>query len=70
MFPTFVFGEDAFACLELENITWTSLFEADKSDPHNQQRVVGYKFFEGWVILNQQFLARIESTASNTGSFG
>jgi N4-gp56 family major capsid protein len=70
VFPTFVFGQRAFACLKLEEITWTRLFEADKSDPMNQLRVIGYKFFEGWVILNQQFLARIESTASNTGSFG
>jgi N4-gp56 family major capsid protein len=70
VFPTFVFGEDYFACLTLENIKWTSLFEADKSDPLNQLRVVGYKFFEGFVIENQQFGARIESSASNTGTFG
>lgn len=70
VFPTVVFGQRAFASLKLENITWTRLFEADKSDPHNQLRVIGYKFFEGWVILNNQFMARIESSASNTGSFG
>lgn len=70
VFPTFVFGEDAFACLELENITWTSLFEADKSDPLNQLRIVGWKSFMGFVIENQQFMARIESSASNTGVFG
>jgi N4-gp56 family major capsid protein len=70
VFPTVVFGQRAFAALKLENISWTRLFEADKSDPMNQLRVIGYKFFEGWVILNNQFLARIESTASNTGTFG
>jgi N4-gp56 family major capsid protein len=70
VYPTFVFGQRAFAALELEGLTWTRLFEADKSDPMNQLRVVGYKYFEGWVILNQQFLARIESTVSNTGAFG
>jgi len=70
VFPTLVFGQRAFACLKLENISWTRLFEADKSDPLNQLRVIGYKYFEGWVILNQQFMARIESTASNTGTFG
>ena len=70
VFPTFVLGQRAFACLKLEDITWTRLFEADKSDPNNQLRVIGWKFFEGWVILNQQFYARIESTASNTGVFG
>jgi N4-gp56 family major capsid protein len=69
-FPTFVFGQRAFACIKLEDLYWTRLFEADKSDPNNQLRVIGYKYFEGWVILNQQFMARIESTASNTGTFG
>jgi len=69
VYPTIVFGQRAFAALKLEEVSWNRLFEADKSDPHNQRRVIGYKFFEGWVILNQQFLARIESTASNTGAF-
>jgi len=70
VFPTFVFGQRSFACLKLEEVQWNRLYNADKSDPHNQRRVIGYKYFEGWVILNQQFLARIESTASNTGAFG
>ena len=70
MFPTYVFGRRAFASLRLEDLSWTRLFEADKSDPLNQLRVIGWKLFEGWTILNQQFLARIESTASNTGTFG
>jgi len=26
--------------------------------------------FEGWVIKDQRFLARIETTASNSGTFG
>jgi len=70
VYPTFVFGSDYWSCLELEDVTWTSLFEADKSDPLNQLRVVGWKFFEGYVILNQQFGCRIESSVSNSGSFG
>jgi len=69
VFPTFVMGEQYYACLELENVQYTFLGEADKSDPLNQLRVIGWKFFEGWVILNQQFGCRIESTASNTGAF-
>jgi N4-gp56 family major capsid protein len=70
VYPTYVFGQRAFACLRLEDLSWTRLFEADKGDPLNQLRVIGWKLFEGWTILNQQFLARIESTASNSGSFG
>jgi hypothetical protein len=69
VYPTFVFGKEAFACLKLQNVEWNRLYNADKSDPHNQLRVIGYKYFEGWVILNQQFVARIESTASSTGTW-
>ena len=70
VYPTFVFGEQYFSCLKLEEIHWTSLFEADKSDPLNQLRVVGWKDFEGYVICNQQFGCRIESSVSNSGAFG
>ena len=70
VYRTYVFGQRAFAALKLEDVSWNRLTEADKSDPHNQLRVVGWKYFEGWVILNQQFMCGIESTASNTGQFG
>lgn len=70
VYPTFVFGRDYWAATELEDVSWTSLFEADKSDPLNQLRVVGWKLFEGFIITNQQFGARIESSVSNTGAFG
>jgi len=70
VYRTYVFGKEAFATLKLENVQWNRLMEADKSDPHNQLRVVGWKYFEGWVILDQRFVAAIESTASSNGSFG
>lgn len=70
VFPTFIFGEDAFACLELESLQWTRLTEADKSDPLNQLRVIGWKGWDGAVLTNNQFMCRIESSASNTGVFG
>jgi hypothetical protein len=70
VYPCFVFGAEYFACTKLEDVSWTTLFEADKSDPINQLRVVGYKFFQGYLILNQQFGCRIESSVSNTGAFG
>ena len=70
VYPTFVFGADAFACTELEDVEWNFLMTADKSDPINQLRVIGHKWFEGWVITNQLFMARIESSVSNSGSFG
>jgi N4-gp56 family major capsid protein len=70
VFPTFVFGQDAFAALEIEKLTWTRLTNADKSDPLNQLKVVGWKGWDGMVWLNQQFAARIESATANTGAFG
>ena len=69
VYRTFVFGAEYFACTVLEDVSWTTLFEADKSDPLNQLRVVGYKFFQGYLILNQQFGCGIESSVSNTGTF-
>jgi N4-gp56 family major capsid protein len=70
VFPTYVFGEHYFAALELSNVTWHRLTNADKSDPLNQLRIIGWKMFDGFVILNQLFGARIESAASGTGQFG
>lgn len=69
VWPTFIFGQNSFACLKLEGVQWNRLMDADKSDPHNQLRSIGWKVFEGWVIKDQRFLARIETTASNTGAF-
>ena len=70
VYPTLVFGEDAFAQLEMAKLTWTRLFQADKSDPLNQLLVVGWKGWQGVVIKNQNFFVRIESSASFTGAFG
>jgi len=70
VYPTFIFGKSAFACLKLEGVSWNRLMDADKSDPHNQLRSIGWKVFEGWVIKDQRFLARIETTASNSGTWG
>jgi hypothetical protein len=69
VYRTYVFGKEAFATLKLMNVQWFRLSDADKSDPLNQLRLIGYKYMEGWVILNQNFLAAIESTASSNGSF-
>jgi N4-gp56 family major capsid protein len=70
VFPTYIFGEHYFAALELSNVTWHRLTNADKSDPLNQLRIIGWKLWDGFCILNQLFGARIESSASGTGQFG
>jgi N4-gp56 family major capsid protein len=68
--PMFVFGENYFAALDLEKLQWFRLMNADKSDPLNQLKIIGWKGWDGAVILNQQFGCRIESAVSNTGAFG
>ena len=69
VYPMFIFGKNSFACLKLEGVSWNRLMDADKSDPHNQLRSIGWKVFEGWVIKDQRFLCRLETTASNSGVF-
>jgi hypothetical protein len=69
VFPTYVFGEHFFAALELRNIEWIRLMNADKSDPFNQLRIIGWKGWDGAVILNQLFGAIIESSATGTGAW-
>jgi hypothetical protein len=49
---------------------FTYLKAADKSDPLNQLRVIGWKCFYGMLIQNQQFFMRIESTSNFSATFG
>lgn len=70
VYPTFVFGRGAYGQVVLDNIKTTYLKDADKSDPLNQLRVVGWKVFYGTIIQNNQFLMRIESSSAFTATFG
>jgi N4-gp56 family major capsid protein len=70
VYPTFVFGRGAYGQVMLDNVKFTYLKEADKSDPLNQLRIMGWKAFYGTIIENQQFFARIESTSAFSVSFG
>ena len=54
----------------LDDVKFTYLKEADKSDPLNQLRVVGWKLFYGTIFENQQFMMRIESTSAFNATFG
>ena len=69
VYPVYIFGREAFASLELENVQWLRPTGPDKADQLDQLRVIGYKFMEGWTILDQRKMARIECAASNTGVF-
>jgi N4-gp56 family major capsid protein len=70
VYPTFIFGRGAYAQVVLDNAKFTYLKEADKSDPLNQLRVVGWKNFYGTLISNAQFMMRIESTSAFNTTFG
>jgi N4-gp56 family major capsid protein len=69
VFPTFVFGEGSYAQIELDNLKMFYLDAADKSDPNNQLRIVGWKLFYGTILLNVQFMARIESVSAFSQTF-
>ena len=70
VYPTFVIGRGAYGQVVLDEIKITWLANADKSDPLNQLRVVGWKCFYGTVIKNNQFFMRIESTSGFNSTFG
>lgn len=70
VYPTFVFGRGSYGQVMLDNVKFTYLKDADKSDPLNQLRVVGWKAFYGTLLENVQFMARIESSSAFSSTFG
>ena len=70
VYPTFIFGKGAYGIVVLDDTKFTYLKTADKSDPLNQLRVVGWKNFQGTLIQNQNFFMRIESSSAFSASFG
>ena len=70
VYPTFIFGVGAYGQVMLDDPKYSYLSSADKSDPLNQLRVVGWKMMYGTIILNQNFFMRIESTSAFSASFG
>ena len=69
VFPTFVIGESAYGQVMLDDPKFTYLKTADKSDPLNQLRVIGWKVMYGTLLQNQNFFMRIESTSLFTPTF-
>ena len=70
VYPTYIIGRGAYGQVMLDDARFTYLKEADKSDPLNQLRVVGWKCFYGTLIQNQQFFMRIESLSAFSSTFG
>jgi hypothetical protein len=69
VYPTFVFGRGAYGQVILDNVKFTYLSNADKSDPLNQLRVVGWKAYYGTILSNQNFFGRIESVSAYSSTF-
>ena len=70
VYPNFIFGRGSYGQVMLDDCKFTYLKDADKSDPINQLRVVGWKCFYGTLIQNVQFAMRIESTSAFNATFG
>jgi N4-gp56 family major capsid protein len=69
VYPTIFIAQHSYGQVILENPEFHYLSQADKSDPQNQTRVVSWKLFYGSIILNQAFLARVESSSAFTTGF-
>ena len=69
VYPTFVIGRGSYGQVVLDNVKFTYLSSADKSDPLNQLRVVGWKTMYGTLIENQNFFARIEAVSAYSSTF-
>lgn len=61
VYPTFFFGSDAYGQVLLDDVEYHYLRDADKSDPHNQTRVVSWKMMYGTIILNNAYMCRVEA---------
>lgn len=61
VYPSFFIGKGAYGQVTLDSAQFEYLNKADKSDPHNQLRVISWKIFYGTMILNQAFFMRFES---------
>ncbi len=70
VYPTFILGRGAYGQVVLDNAKFSYLKDADKSDPLNQLRVIGWKLMYGTLIENQAFFARIEAVSAMTATFG
>jgi hypothetical protein len=70
VYPSYIFGRGSYAQVVLDEVKFTYLKDADKSDPINQLRIVGWKAMYGTLIQNNQFAMRVEATTSFNLTFG
>ncbi|MDD5305291.1 MAG: N4-gp56 family major capsid protein, partial [Elusimicrobia bacterium] len=70
VYPTYVFGKDAYACVTLDDLKVEYLDRPEKTDPANQLRMVSYKFYNSTFLKNNAFAMRIESSSQFNMTFG
>jgi hypothetical protein len=59
---TWVFGMEAYGCVELDKLNaYLTEDKATKDDPLNQRRMAGWKAFYKTLVLNHNYLRKIES---------
>lgn len=72
VYPILVFGKDAYAIVPMQGKNAVKIYvvnpTATASDPVAQKGTVGWKMYDGCVILNDLWMARIEVGASQTPS--
>lgn len=69
VYPTFIFGRGAYGQVMLRDVKFTYLKDADKADPLNQLRIIGWSAFYGTLLQNTTFAMRIESTSAFSASY-
>jgi N4-gp56 family major capsid protein len=70
VYPTYVFGREAYAVVTLDELKVEYLDKAEKVDPANQLRMVSFKYYNGTFIKNNAFAMRIESASQFNVTFG
>ena len=70
VFPTFFFGKDAYAQVMLDDMKFYYLKGAEKVDPLDQLYMVGWKAMWNTLILNNNFMGRVEAVSNFSATFG
>lgn len=69
VYPTFFFGENAYACVTLDDLMVNYLDKAEKTDPANQLQMASFKFYNGTFIKNAMYAIRLESSSAFSLTF-
>lgn len=60
VYPMYILGSNCLMWTGLQQLEVITTSGADKSDPLNQRKTIGYKFMAKAAIMNQLFMLRVE----------